>query len=174
MNHFKEWLLKNVGIGTGVIVFLGGLLFFLRLDLAGRVQDIEIARQMLVSRKAAIESRGLLKSDLEKAGAYYGLIDNALPTKDELVNVSGDLDAIARTHRVSFGITLGSETAPTYTDAGRIQFKMTATGAYQDVIRFLDSVKTSRYLVKYLDISIAQKGNFFEANASGHIFYQEK
>ena len=174
MNNFKEWLLKNLGIGIGVIVLLGGILFFLRVDLVSRVRAIESARQMLVSQKAAIESRGLLKSDLEKSGPYYNLINNVLPIKDELVNVPGDLDAIARAHRGSFGINLGAETAPTIASPGHIQFKMTATGSYQDVIRFLDSVKASRYLVKYLDIHVTQKGNVFEESVNGQIFYQVK
>ncbi len=170
MTDFRKELFLQLGIVSGVVLLLGGAILWLGSNISNRVMDLRNGREVMYSRKVAIESLKLLRSDQEKAGMYQSIVENALPSKDQLIVFSKDLETLARSKHLGFGFTFGTEAPATPKDPGRTQFKITFSGAYVDIVDFLAAAKKNRYLVRFSDLDLTQRGPTFEGSMNGIVF----
>lgn len=170
--EFKQWLLKNIGVAAGVSFILALLILFLGGDISNRVRKIKSQRRDLITRSQSIESLASLRADASRAEKLLESLQNALPTKDQLIGFSKTLEKFAKNNRLDFGFSFGAETPSTNAAPGANEFVLTSGGAYANFIRFLKAVEESDYFVSFNSFDISRKGERFEILAKGKVFSQ--
>jgi Tfp pilus assembly protein PilO len=134
-------------------------LFFLGSDIGSRAEKISRFRQEVNSRVALNESLALLNRDYEQAKKYLPELENAFPTRDELVNLSRDLGIIANQNKVNLSTSLGSETREPNSKLSRVSVSLNAQGTLDNIVKFLNGLKTSRYFVKIDGFDLTRQAN---------------
>jgi len=148
-----------LGINLGILLVLLMGLFFLGSDIGSRAEKISRFRQEVNSRVALNESLALLNRDYEQAKKYLPELENAFPTRDELVNLSRDLGIIANQNKVNLSTSLGSETREPNSKLSRVSVSLNAQGTLDNIVKFLNGLKTSRYFVKIDGFDLTRQAN---------------
>jgi hypothetical protein len=171
--EFKQQLLKNIGVIAAIILFLILFIVFLGNDISNRIQKIGEQKQAFAGRSQSIESFVSLRADALQAEKLSEKLQNALPTKDQLIGFSKVLEKMAKNNKLAFGFSFGNEISSAETAPGINEFTLTSGGVYANFIRFLKAVEESGYFVRFdfFDIA-AKKGEEFEILAKGKVFSQ--
>jgi len=148
-----------LGINLGILLVLLMGLFFLGSDIGSRAEKISRFRQEVNSRVALNESLALLNRDYEQAKKYLPELENAFPTRDELVNLSRDLGIIANQNKVNLSTSLGSETREPNSKLSMVSVSLNAQGTLDNIVKFLNGLKTSRYFVKIDGFDLTRQAN---------------
>ena len=160
-------------ISLVVIAVLVAAIIFLGSDIEGRAQKVGLLRADLNFRTRAIKSIAELRSNYEKSKPYAGEIKNILPTQDQLVSFSRDINLIANQNKINLSLSLKGGGQPR-TEAPTLQkndFSVTAQGTLQNFISFLRAVKTSRYFTKMNSLDFSKQGeNTFSIVINGQVF----
>lgn len=172
MTDFKKWAIFQSSLLGGAILLISILIMLLGFDINSRTSNILEERKEILSRSTIAESLALLKSDAEKASPYTSILENTLPTKDQLIVFSRELDSLAKGRRLSFGFNFGKETASTVSEPGFNDFKAVISGPYAELVNFLKDIKKSRYLVKFTNVDIVENGKDFEMSVVGSVFFR--
>lgn len=172
MPDFKKWITVQSSFLGGAALVISLLVVFLGFNISSRTGVILEERGEIASKATAMESLALLRSDSEKSGPYISILENILPTKDQLIIFSRDWDSLAKGRHLSFGFNFGKETAPTASEPGSNEFRAVVSGPYAELVNFLKDVKKSRYLVKFVNVDIIEKGKEFEMSISGSVFFR--
>lgn len=170
---FKKRLAILLIISLAVIAVLTTAIIFMGLDIKSRAQEVSRLRADFNFRARAIESIAELRSDYEKSKPYAGEIKNILPTQDQLVNFSRDMNLIANQNKINLSLSLkGGGQLKTETPAlQKNDFSATAQGTLNSLINFLRAVKTSRYFIQMNSLDISKQGeNTFSILINGQVF----
>jgi Tfp pilus assembly protein PilO len=170
--EFRSWLLRNIAFYVAGVLVVSGLLFFLSRDISDRVMFIERQRVDLSARSQILDSLLKLKSDSEKARGLLGSLEEALPTKDELIVFSKELEDFARSNQLDFSLRFGAESPATAVDPGTNNFTITSGGTYENLIRFLRNVENSGYFVSFDLFDLTQSSRGYEILIRGKVFSQ--
>lgn len=170
---FKKRLAIPLTVALAMIAVLVTAIIFLGLDIESRAQKVGLLRADLNFRTRAIESIAELRSDYEKSKPYAEEMKNILPTQDQLLNFSRDINLIANQNRVNLSLSLkggGQPKTETFT-LQKNDFSATAQGALNNLINFLKAVKTSRYFTKMNSLDISRQGeDTFGILINGQVF----
>jgi len=115
-----------------------------------------------------------LKSDFEKAKPLFDALSGALPPKDDLINLGLEIGGLGKRFNLEIGFTFGAETASGPDQPASINFSLTGTGAYDNILRFMKEIERSPLYIKVNSIDFTRKpdsGNFGFV-MSAEVFYQ--
>lgn len=162
--------LYRTGIPLGVIVAAVALTAFLGRDISSRAGAIRDVEQELASRARAVETLAYLRADDERAKHYFTVLENILPTKDQLIAFPREFVTIAKKYNVTLATSFGSEGPATDTAPGFIEFVFTAEGSFQNILAFLKSAEAGRYIVKWTSFEFLRAANGYSATIAGVVF----
>jgi hypothetical protein len=168
--EFKKRLFINIGIPFGICLILAGALFFLGSDIVKLANRIEQSQKDLNLRVAMAESLALLRQDSEKAKHYLVELESLLPSRDQLISFSSDLNMIARQNQVSVNSSLGQEVLGSANEPGRIGFTVVSQSSFDNFLGFLKTLKNSRYFVKIETLDFGRQDGAFKALMTGQVF----
>lgn len=151
---------------------ISGLLFFLAKDISGRVSSIERQRADLSARSQIVDSLIRLRADSEKARALIVPLQESLPTKDQLIEFSKQLENFARNNQLDFALRFGAESQSTAMEPGTNNFTITSGGSYENLIRFLRNVENSGYFVSFDLFDLTRSSRGYEIVVRGKVFSQ--
>ncbi len=169
---FKTRLIVEVAIIFLSFIVLGSLILILGGDLGKRALAVQEKKGELQGMISAASSLDILKSDLERAKPYFSVLQNILPTRDKLIQLPRDLEAIAGRAKIDFNLTFGAETAAQENKPGYVAVTMSLGGRYKDIVQFLDRVGGSGYLVDWGAIDIVQAGDKYRVSVNSRVFSQ--
>lgn len=172
-SSFKKKLTLNLLIAIGIISSLIGALVFFNNDLKKTSARVNNLNKDLISRSNDIRSVAELKSQYEKnAAPYLNVLYNVIPTKDELINFSKDIQNLASSKNLTFGFSFDGETNPSGAELGFVSFTVTVGGApVSEITDFIDKFQKFRYLVKLESFSITGE-NPANAIMKGRVFFR--
>lgn len=169
---FKKWLWRN-SLASGIAAAaLAAFTLLLGMDIEKRAELIRVQRRNLGLQLRSIESLALLRKDAGKADQLFQSLQNVLPSKDQLINFSKNLETIAKDNRLGFGFVFGAESAGKDNEPRVTHFTLTSSGPYSSLLRFLRAIEGGEYLVKINSVDIIEKGNSFEMILRGMVFSQ--
>ncbi len=177
MNVFRKKLLINLGINAGIILILGGALFFIINDLRAVGESIETEETALAAQVRIMQNLSTLKQESERADIVMNKLRNALPTRELLFVFSEDITRLARDNNLSPSFTFGEETVSDEANVpSKIVFTITVTGAKQSVLSFLNALENSRYFTRITRLEMFAHGDniaVYQATLSGEIFFSQ-
>lgn len=153
------------------------LLIILGFDISNKVGEIERIRGELYSNSENINKLAILRSDYNKAQPYFSELDNFLPTRDELINFSKEMNVLAEQSGVFFDnppkLSNENTSQNNINNINSVDVTATIKGGFDNILIFLKSIEKSRYVIKYdtLDISKQNGNSNYEAKLKGKIFY---
>jgi len=87
----KKQLILTAGLGALIILILGVVLIMLRADILKKADQINEIKKELGFRSTIIKSLSTMRGDINLIQPYVFGLDNVLPTKDQLINLSLDI-----------------------------------------------------------------------------------
>ncbi|MBI4991810.1 MAG: hypothetical protein HZB99_01175 [Candidatus Harrisonbacteria bacterium] len=172
MTDFNRWLLKNIGVASGVILALVALTILLGNDISRRLDTVIRQRRDLVERSEVFNYLATLRFDSERAKKLSDQLQNSLPTKDQLIGFSKNLENLAKDNQLGFGFQFESEVLSTDLAPGINNFTITSNGSYSNFLRFLKAAESGQYFVNFTLLDLIQKGKEFEITMRGKVFSQ--
>lgn len=169
---FKKWLMVNAGGGAAVLAAALVLIFLVGGDVSSRAESIKVQKQDLETRLQSLNSLIALRSGADRARRLLPKLQEALPTKDQLIGFSKYIGTQARQNNLTAAFAFDSEVAATAAVPGMNGFSLTLNGAYDDYVRFLKSLESSSYFVNFSSMDISEKDNKFEILSKGKVFSQ--
>lgn len=171
-NYFKKWLIWNLGGGAAAFFALILLLLLIGNDISSRAGDIEVQRQALATRFQAIDSLISLRAGSARAADLLPRLQNAIPSKDQLIGFSRFLESIAKTNKLNFNFSFQDEIAATENTPSTNNFVMTVSGTYENFLGFLKEAEASQYFIGFNSFEVVAKGSVFETVIKGRVFGQ--
>lgn len=171
-NNFKKRLLLHLGISVLVVIALAVVLIFLGLNVSKRTSNILKIRQDIALHNQKLESINSLRASQEKASQYMNILENILPTEENLLSLDRELNKLARDTSLDLGFSFGEEIKSTETQPGSIAFSMTTRSSFGNFINFLTAIEGMRYFIQVNRLELNRQGNDFTGSGQGIIFAQ--
>ncbi|MBI3638630.1 hypothetical protein HY227_02710 [Candidatus Wolfebacteria bacterium] len=172
---FKKRLIIFIGINLGIVLVIAGAIIFLAFDVVKWSDRIVSIRKEINFKNQSTSFLASLRGDSELVKTYSPAISSVIPSRDELLNFSKDLNSIANQNKVSLTVALGTENREAKeggeSGLGAVSFSMVAEGNFIDLMNFFKAVKTGKYMVKIgsVDLISLQK-DVFRATMGGQVF----
>lgn len=167
---FKKRLMTMIGVLVGIVLLLAGGLFFLGSDIQSRADKIGQLRSELTFRLQSTDSLASLQKEAEQSASYVSVLENFLPSRDQLVTFGRDMLIIGQQNKVDVSANLGKEIAVQDGDLRKTDFTMTIDGPLDNLINFLKSIEGSRYLNSIQNLDITKEDSSFKALLQGQLF----
>lgn len=167
----KKQLILTAGLGALIILILGVGLIIIRADILKKTEQINEIKKELDFRSTIIKSLSTMRGDINLIQPYIFGLDNVLPTKDQLINFSKDLNMMAAQNKINLASNFSGENIESSKGLKRIGLTATAEGNFNDLVNFLKAVENSRYSVKLDNIDINEKDGKYKMLLNGKVFY---
>ena len=155
-----------------IALLLTVLMFWFRFDIERRVIKIQTNNSDFLSYSKAATSLNVLRGDFEKAKFDKQFLENILPQQDKLINLSRDLNGLAKQNNLQLSFSFGSQIDGTDKTPGYINFSMVIVGSLTSWIKFLGDFEKSRYLFSLDNFRISSNGRDHQLNINGKVFSQ--
>lgn len=176
MNPFKKNLFLALGIFLAAIVFFIIVLWLMGGSIKAKAEQLSVVDTKLGEINANFSSLAALKQQYNgKAVGYLTIINNVVPLKDNLINFLKDFTILAdASHLAGFGLDLVGETPPTAESLGWVSITSGPEGSIEQFISFLDSLPKINYLVSFNSATLSRRGQNFQFNLKGRVFFREQ
>ena len=165
-------IIINISIILGFLLLVGWLLSTLSNELESKAQDVEEQKSEIASRIKSISDLAQLREDALEAQPAIGKLQNALPTRNQLVSVPRYLDTLARENSVTVRFNfVGEEVAPGENEAGHSSFTLNVIGNYGNILNFIEDLEKGSFLVKLDSFSITLERTNFDVDLRGIIYF---
>ena len=172
--------LKNtltVGTVVALVFILVALIFisFLKSSINSDAKSLEQANQLIQGRTNILEQHFALKKQSDEATVLEKRLKARLSSRDDLLQLSREFGEIAKITGVDVNPSFIGEASNTDTDTllGRTGISLTVDGKLLDILRFLEGVEKSRFLISLNNFDITSqsqdKMRFF---ARGEVIYR--
>ncbi|MEK7464298.1 MAG: type 4a pilus biogenesis protein PilO, partial [Patescibacteria group bacterium] len=155
-SDFKKRLFKEIGTAFGVMLILGGILLFFGFSISSLSVKISSMRQEFAMRSASLESIAALRSQYKSAQGYLGVLHNVVPQKDQLIDLSKDIQEVARRGKLEYGFSFINETPRTETNLGSVNFSLSLVGDLTSLINFVKDMRSFKYINSLDSISVTK------------------
>lgn len=175
MNEFKKRLLIKLGVFFILIAALLSIEILIGRTISKDRDDI-IAKK--VDREARLNSAATLldlrksKGEAEKA---ISILSNSLPNRDGVFTFKSDVERFAANRSVKANMIFGNETLGGGSTASKIEFIMSASGDFSQVMTFLKDFEDSRYFTKFRNMELSTQGgqsSVYQLVISGELLFR--
>lgn len=171
MNNFRQGLIKKLLGVLGILsILIGGLIFF-GWNINHRAQNIKNQRQELADRSEALSLFAHLQSQFSQAQPHFSILENVLPTRDQLFNFPKELEKMAVDEKIGFGFSFGSETFPSADQPGRVAFTISIQGPLYKLFKLIKDMEGSRFLINFQNFDFTREADNVRLLISGEVFY---
>ncbi len=170
----KKQLMTIISIGGVVAVILALALIYAGFDISQRVERVKESRLALNSNSQTSEKLSLLRLDLAAFEPYAAGLENALPDKEQLINLSRDLKTMAFQNSISIISNFSGEEFKSSSNFNWLGLTVSADGKFDNMINFLKLLDNSRYSVRFENIDLSSKDSGFKGAFVGKVFYYQK
>ncbi len=171
LTHFYKRLLIKLSIAAGLISVLSAGLVIFNSHLNKLVRQIDQEKAEITLRNRTIELIAGSNTDLKKADPLLARLQSIIPPKDQLIGFSRDISNYGKKFNVDVGFSFGTETAATATDSGSVNFTLSATGHFDDIISFLQFLEQLPYFIRFDGVTTSyQLNNQYNLTTTGAIY----
>jgi len=170
MANFRQELTKKLLINFLIIGILGIGLIFLGWNLDKQTQKIKKQHQDLADRSAEISLLVQLQNQSSQADVDLGILENVLPSQDQLFDFPKELESLAKQMGIGFGFNWFSnqETVASLSRSGRLGFALAVQGSWPKILGFIKSLEASRFLINFQSFDFSNSGADIKAEVLFH------
>lgn len=174
-SDYKKNLFINIGIILAAIAVFVSFFILLRLNILHQVEIINDIKSKRAFVSESAENLSSLIKDWAIVKNYSQRVSLLVPSKDDLVTLSKDMNAIARQDNVSLSFSFGAESNPTGAGTfGSIAFSATADGSMDQILSFLKDVENKYYALKVNILELNHpSAELVRVSLNGQIFYEQ-
>lgn len=171
---FQKTLLIDIVVAIGILLPLFVGITLLQSYIKHTATQIVTARQELAKRTASLNTLVTLRNDYKTYGSrYFNVLYNIIPEKDELINVSQELQSLATKEELGFGFSFRGEEPSGDATLGFVQFSINVVGENLDQItNFVERLKDFRYLTTIDNLHISSKDKKIQAIMEGKVQFR--
>lgn len=170
MNDFRRLLIKRLVISSAVIAVLGIILGVLFLGINRRVEGVVELKNRVLLHSRNLEALVLLRAESDQAAVYRARLEAILPNRSKLFDFTKAVSDLGVKNKVEASVGITGEVAGTESAAGKISFSLTAKGALDDILVFINDINESGYVVSFVEFELIGSGGAAEARTSGTLF----
>ena len=165
---------------TAFFLFLGilaGGIFFFRGRIEKLSKTVQEKRNLLTARSHQLGLASGIQKEYANAQPYINVLYTFLPEKDELFNLSREIQELARADGLEFGFSFTGESAGDNFTPGSVTFSLNVGGESMDKITsFIKRVQMFSHLIIIDSFSIVGKEgeDGFNASIKARAFYRPK
>ena len=174
MNQLTKKFLTELAVSGIIIIALSvGMLFF--------GSNIKKFSAKLENSKGELNSRGravgrlaeLRRSKEEVETPYLTILYNLIPKKDELINISKEIQSLADAEQLTFGFSFTGETQGDENGLGSVRFFINEKGSSKEkVLGFIEALKNFQRLLTLEEISWSESREKTQATVKGSVFFR--
>jgi Tfp pilus assembly protein PilO len=168
---FRKRFILSLSITIIGIFALGVILIFLGVKLSSLTNKIISEKSEIASGQRKLETLTLLTKDAERATRYINIIENTLPTRDNLIVFPREIKIMAESAGIRAGFDFGSETSLS-TIAASIGFQLSIEGSLEKILVFFKEMEKSRFLIKTNNIDLEKSGETLNGILIGQIYFR--
>lgn len=170
----KKQLITIISIGGAAVVILASALAYIGFDISQRVEKVKESRLVLSSSSQTGEKLALLRLDLAAFEPYTDDLENALPDKEQLINLPRELKTMAFQNSINLTSNFSGEEFKSSSNFNWLGLTVSTDGKFDNLINFLKLLDNSRYSVRFENIDLSFKDNGFKGTFVGKVFYYQK
>jgi hypothetical protein len=172
-SDFKKNFYINISVIVAMIVVFVSFSVLLRLSINHQISvtnDIKTKRGFVTDSSLNLS---LLVKQWNFVKDYTQQVSSLVPSKDNLVTFSKDINAIAQKNGVSLTFNFGTEGGTATTGVlGSISFSATADGPVNGILSFLRDVEGKYYSFKINILDMSKRSDTMSRlSISGQVFY---
>lgn len=167
-------LVKIIIVGFSSVAVLAGALAFVSFDISRRVGEVKELQEKLSVHSQTNEILADIRSDLNRFQPYLPALENALASKNQLINLPRELNSMAIQNSVNVSARFVDEGSDSSTGLSWLGLSMAGEGKFDNLIEFLQTLENSRYFVKLSKLDFNRDKDGFKTTFSGQAFYYEK
>lgn len=168
--NFKKRLLITIGVPLAICLILVLALFFIGSNIINQTAQIEKLEADLNNRQQSSQSLASLKQGAEQAQPYLTELENILPSQDQLLSFSKDIDIIAKQNKLNLNTALGQQVSQSGDVLRQTDFTSTGQGTFDNFINFLKSLENGRYFIKLNTLDLTSQDGDFNMLIKGYVF----
>ncbi|MEK9194287.1 MAG: type 4a pilus biogenesis protein PilO [Patescibacteria group bacterium] len=174
MDSIRKKIITDFVVAIILVVALFVGLIFFRSSIGKTASEIFEKRQTLSERSSAIGSLASFRKQYnERAETYLNVLYNVVPKKDELIDLSKNIQSLANEGSLGYGFSFLSETEAKPPDLGSISFKINVRGqSLETLFKFVDRLQTFRYLVSLSGINFDKRGAEISMDLRGDFYFR--
>jgi Tfp pilus assembly protein PilO len=167
MTSFRQELTRKILITFLIILIPVGILVFLGSDISRRAESAMIGRQQLANKSEGLALFASLQNQSKEADAYITILQNVLPSRDQLFDFQREMERLAVQDGVGLGFSFQNETPATASEVGRAGFNLVVEGSLYKVLSFIKLVEEGRFLVNFKSFDFSGAA----VNISGEVLF---
>lgn len=149
MASFRQELTRKISITLLIVLIPVGILAFLGSDIAHRAESAMVERQQLINKSEGLTLFANLQNQSKEAESYITILQNVLPSRDQLFDFQKEMERLAVQDGVGLGFSFQNEIPPTASEVGRAGFNLVVEGSLFKVLSFVKLVEEGRFLVNF-------------------------
>ncbi len=176
MAYFSKNLMFEIIIAAILILAFGGGILFFRArisDLAGQTLK---TRQLLAERTSSLQLYSSLKTQYDgKGGKYLNVLQNIVPTRDQLIDLRQEFQLLAAKENLDFGFAFfpGDEVTAAPGELGAIKFNLNLKGDIDQLLNFIHSLENFRYLITLESFTMNRQGSSIQMTIKGQVYFRQ-
>lgn len=169
---FRTQFIIAISIALVGTLILAIILIVIGLKIKNMTQDILNQKSEISAKQQRIEAFSLLEKDAVNAAKYTSILQNALPTKDELITFKQELDSLAQKTDVTISFTFGTEGSEIQGGVKGLAFQVVVGGTLGQILNFFREMEKNRFIINISDMDLNKQGNVFRGNLNGQVYFQ--
>ena len=169
---FRNQFMVAISIALGGTLVLAIILIVLGLKISNSTQDILSRKAEIVNKQQKIGAFALLGEDSQSALKYTTILENALPTKDELITFDQEIKSLAQKTGATASFTFGAESGEIQGGVRGLGFQLVLSGSFEQILNFFREMEKSRFVINIMDISLDKQSNTFRGFLNGLVYFQ--
>ncbi|MDD3488251.1 MAG: hypothetical protein PHH35_02800 [Candidatus Pacebacteria bacterium] len=163
MDDFKKRLINLSVVSFIIILILGSLFFYFRVDIIKRVTKINEVKKELVARDEILNRIHELEQEEVLSLVYLNQLRNALPTESEMVHFEEVLQDLANKNNLILSFRFGSLNEAKGSEPKSYNFNLILSGSVFSISKWLTELKNLVYQTQLEQIELTQttiEGNY--------------
>jgi hypothetical protein len=174
MHDFKEQLIRNLIILAGAILLFVIFFYLIRLNIIHESDAINSLRSKKMSLLNTTEELSYLVKEQQVAQKYQTSVSDLIPTRDNLVILSKDLQKLAKSRNLIFDFNYGKERDAQAQGLNSISFSFSLEGSIGTINEFLKDIESKYFSIKISNLNIESSDKFGnKVSVSGDILFFE-
>lgn len=169
---FRNQFIVAISIAGGITLLLIVILIVLGSKISNTTYDILSQKTEIMARQQKVEALSTLEKDAASAQKYVSILENSLPTKDELITFNQELDAIAKRTNTNVSFAFGAETGAITGGVQSITFQIVINGNVEQILNFFREMNKSRFIINVSDMDLTKQGSIFKGILGGQVYFQ--
>lgn len=156
-----------------VIAVFATMLAWLLIFSSRRANRASSARQRINEQTRLVGRLADLKREYERAQEILPRLKLLLPDTEQLLEVSGEIEALAASHGLEApSFTFGSEFPPTATEPRAVSINISLNTSLNSFFEYLKLIEALPYTIKFTEIELLKRdrSEIHQINATGKIY----